>query len=900
MAIAQLSIDIVAKLAQYEADMRKASDSTKVFRDKVTSELEALRSQASKFALGVAGGMAAAFSVHAVGEWINHTTEAADELNRLSHQTGVSVEALSSWGNVAKRNGQDVNDLAELIQELSLRLTETDKSTEGTGLALKQLGLNYKDLAKMDAEKAFKTVAQSLAGVEDSGKKTAMVMAIMGDEGQKYLTTLNAIGSAAGLDASVTTQQAEQASRFKDTLAKLTIVGDAWSQAVVAGITPALDEAGHALIDVISGSEGMTKEARRLAGDAKLAEWARESITALTYLVDIGQVTVRSIRGIAQVSVAMVDNVSAGIFALKQAASRAAEGDFSGAIESYQDYSVKVQGIDADLNAKLAATWNDDLFGSQIRSRMEQLKDSAVDVGKVVDETKKKSSNGFTLVAQNDDEYKKLIQGIRDKIVAMQQEQAVGAQLTSAEQERLTTMRQLADGRTKMSVVQRAAIRATLDELVMVEALTTAKREISKVDDQNRATEREVDGYKVLTSAQQAALQWMERLRDGRIKLTEAQKVEIAGQWEQALATEQALEAQKRMGAWLDEARGLNADVIEQGAAKVDDLKAQIKAQREQNQEFGLSVVALGELQRARELEKAAALEAKAAAMDELDSHAALVQQWRDQADAIRELVGLQRDQAEMQRKNREDPYAGAREGMRGYLEELNNAGAAAERFAADSLKGVEDELTKMATGGKADWKSLVDTMLAESMRLGVIRPLLRQLYGDGGSGSTGGQVAGWLGSLAGGFKSGGSGGGVDSFNSWEVDAGFRSASSGGGSWLSSVGNWASSLFGRANGGPVQSGQLYNVNERGPELLTVGNRTMLMMGSDSGVVTPLQSTAGGSSGGAAGSVTVQQNFYFNGADGITRDDLRRTAAEAKQAALAEFADMRSRGVRGYA
>lgn len=899
MALAQLSIDIIAKMAKFEEDLRKASDSTKGFRDKVTAELEGLKSSANKFALGAAGSMAAAFSIHSIAEWVNHTAEAADELNRLSHQTGVSVEALSAWGNIAKRNGQDVNDLAELIQELSLRLTETDKSTEGTGLALKQLGLNYKDLAKMDAEKAFKTVAQSLAGVEDSGKKTAMVMAIMGDEGQKYLTTLNAIGAAGALVPTVLTEQSKAAKRYLDSVAELKNATDAWSQSIVSGITPTLADLNTALADVILGTAGAGKKARELASNTAIAEWVGLGVKALTYLSDALQVVGRAIFVTISTIDTAIKSVAVPIVGVFHAAAAAMTGDFEEAGKAIEYAIGATDERTKQWTADVSNAFSDQLFGSAVRDRMDEVHRLGKEVDDAGDKAKSSSKN-FSLVAQNSEEYKKLIQGIRDKIVAMQQEQAVGAQLTSAEQERLTTMRQLADGRTKMSVVQRAAIRATLDELVMVEALTTAKREISKVDDQNRATEREVDGYKVLTSAQQAALQWMERLRDGRIKLTEAQKVEIAGQWEQALATEQALEAQKRMGAWLDEARGLNADVIEQGAAKVDDLKAQIKAQREQNQEFGLSVVALGELQRARELEKAAALEAKAAAMDELDSHAALVQQWRDQADAIRELVGLQRDQAEMQRKNREDPYAGAREGMRGYLEELNNAGAAAERFAADSLRGVEDELTKMATGGKADWKSLVDTMLAESMRLGVIRPLLRQLYGDGGIGSTGGQVAGWLGSLAGGFKSGGSGGGVDSFNSWEVDAGFRSASSGGGSWLSSVGNWASSLFGRANGGPVQSGQLYNVNERGPELLTVGNRTMLMMGSDSGVVTPLQSTAGGSSGGAAGSVTVQQNFYFNGADGITRDDLRRTAAEAKQAALAEFADMRSRGVRGYA
>ena len=50
----------------------------------------------------------------------------------------------------------------------------------------------------------------------------------------------------------------------------------------------------------------------------------------------------------------------------------------------------------------------------------------------------------------------------------------------------------------------------------------------------------------------------------------------------------------------------------------------------------------------------------------------------------------------------------------------------------------------------------------------------------------------------------------------------------------------------RAYGGPVQSGQLYEVNELGmPELLNVAGREFLMMGRESGLVTPLETMNAG-------------------------------------------------------
>lgn len=52
----------------------------------------------------------------------------------------------------------------------------------------------------------------------------------------------------------------------------------------------------------------------------------------------------------------------------------------------------------------------------------------------------------------------------------------------------------------------------------------------------------------------------------------------------------------------------------------------------------------------------------------------------------------------------------------------------------------------------------------------------------------------------------------------------------------------------RASGGPTMAGGMYEVNERGPELLTVANRTFLMMGDQAGKVTPTGDAGNGGSG----------------------------------------------------
>lgn len=772
MALAQLSIDLVAKLANFQRDLDRAAAETRGFREQVAKELEGLKSGAATFAAGLAASMGAAFSVGAITDWIGRTTEAADELTRLSQQTGVSVEALSAWGNVAKRNGQDVNDLSELIQELSLKLTETDTDAEGAGLALKQLGLSYKDLGKLGAEEAFLKVSQAVAGVEDSGKKTAMVMAILGDEGQTYVSTLNQIGSAAELEATITAQQAEQATRYRDSLATLGAAGEAWSQSVVSGIIPALDEAARALTDVIAGTGGMTAEARRLAGDGSLTDWARGGVTALTYLMDAGALVTRSLKSIGLVIGGMLANAGAGISAVGEAAKRAAAGDFGGALDALKGYQAQVKSIDADLSADLSSTWGQTL-GSQIRDRIDQIKTAGTEAKKATDAAKK-SAGGFSLVKADDSEAKKA---------------AEAAKKAQEEYEKLLT-----SIRTKTA-----------------------------------ADDAEAQGLAPLTDAQRYALEVMTQIRDGRLKLSDEQKRTVAQYLEEAAAAEAAADAAKRQAEWLKTSADEMAASGDQQRQRTEALREQAAAARQEADEFGLSAGALQELRHARELDKAAALESRAEAMAGLDSHAELTAEWRAQAEAIRAIVAAQQDRAAAGQRQRTDPMAGMQRGLERWREELSATGDDMERAFGSVAGGIEGALTSAFSGSADGAKQLFATIKAEAMKMLVIRPIMQQIFG----GSSGG--GNLLGSLAGaiGATFGGVGG----------NAGYGDYSSAG----------MAAAFGRATGGNVAGGSLYQVNEVGPELLTTGGRDYLMMGGEGGYVTPI--TPGAASGGG-GPVTI--------------------------------------------
>lgn len=895
MALAQLSIDIVAKLAEFQQDMRRAAAEADKGTAEIRKSLDGLKSFAADFLIGMGAGMAAAFSVGAIKDFIAHNVDAADELNRLSQSTGVSVEKLSQWGAVAKRNGLDVDDLAEQINELQAKLAETGQATDGTAYALKQLGLNYKDLKKLSSEAAFEKVAQALSQVEDSGTKAALAMAVGGDEYQKYLPVLNAIGAGGLQVAAITAEQARAAAHYKDSLAVLSIAGDGYAQQITAGIVPALDEFVQGLSSAMMGTDGMTAEARKLATNGTITEWARGAVTALTYLIDAGIYTGKVLTSIGKTAAAAAVQVVESMAGIGDVAAKVLAGDLSGAVDAAGAAIDRVKGAGQAWSDDMEESWSERTLGAKIRDRISDIQSvkvsseaAAAAAGKI---KVKFDPAAAKLAAEAAQKLKEVLGGINDKISAQRTELASTVQLTDAEKQRSDTMRQMADGRIKLGKAQQSQVAGALQELVTTEALLTAHRDIIKIRTGNAAAQAELDAGKAQTEGQKAALAWMERLRDGRIQLTEQQRIGIAAQYEEVLAGEKLIQQQQDLIKWLDESGAANLKAREDAQSRTQALRDQVQEEQRTTEGYGLSAEALTALTQARQLDTARALESRAAAMDGLPGYEQMTAEWKAQADAIREVIKQQQIRIDLEGMDAKDPYKGARQGIKDYLKDISAASDAAKSVTTKMLGGVEDELTNLVTTGQFNWKSLINSMISEALRLSVVRPMMSAFLNS----SAGAGTASLIGNLvsAGASLFGGAGG--------AGNAGFGD--------YSGAGMAAAFGGGRANGGPVGAGTLYDVNERGtPELLTVGAKTMLMMGAEGGTVTPLtglsaitsSSGAGASSSGGAAQPVIHQTFNFGGADTVTRAEMQRAAAEAKNAALSEWQNNRARGVRGYA
>ncbi|MBF0453626.1 MAG: phage tail length tape measure family protein [Magnetococcales bacterium] len=171
----------------------------------------------------------------------------------------------------------------------------------------------------------------------------------------------------------------------------------------------------------------------------------------------------------------------------------------------------------------------------------------------------------------------------------------------------------------------------------------------------------------------------------------------------------------------------------------------------------------------------------------------------------------------------------GVKRAAREYAEEAGNSAKQWERITNTATQSIEDGFTRLFMGGKFGARDMVNTMLAEFARLQA-QKLTASLFTP----------------LMGGLSD-------------------------------SIGGWVGGLFGggKASGGPVEAGRFYEVAEQGPELLSTGGRHFLMMGNQSGHVSPNPSSSSTASAGSAPSsggeqpaLTIKPTVYIN-APGVT-------------------------------
>lgn len=214
MALATLSIDLEARLANLQAGFDKASR----LAEKSANDIEAKFNKTAAAAAGIGAAIAGAFSVGALVQYFRTATDGLDRLNDLKDATGATIENISALEDVALRTGTSFESMASSLVKFNKALTEANTGSE-TANIFKRLGLDAEELRRVDPAEALRRTAVALAQFADDGSKARVTWALFGKSVQEAAPFLKNLAEAGKLNATVTTAQAQAAEDFNKQLA---------------------------------------------------------------------------------------------------------------------------------------------------------------------------------------------------------------------------------------------------------------------------------------------------------------------------------------------------------------------------------------------------------------------------------------------------------------------------------------------------------------------------------------------------------------------------------------------------------------------------------------------------------------------------------------------------------
>jgi hypothetical protein len=132
----------------------------------------------------VAAAMGVAFSLGAIKDFIGGVFAAADAVNNLSLQWGISTKAVQQWSAAAAASGVETETLGKSIQFFTENLSA---NTEDYQALLANVGLSAEKLKGMKIEDAYKEVAKAITDVKDETLQLDIAQGLLGPAAKKLI-----------------------------------------------------------------------------------------------------------------------------------------------------------------------------------------------------------------------------------------------------------------------------------------------------------------------------------------------------------------------------------------------------------------------------------------------------------------------------------------------------------------------------------------------------------------------------------------------------------------------------------------------------------------------------------------------------------------------------------------
>ncbi len=285
MALANLSIDLVAKTAQFERDLKRTADASEASANRIGKAMGAVKT--------VVGGLAGLATVDLFAGMVTRSAEYSDSIGKMAQKIGTTTEEFSALAYAASLADVSNETLAGGLKKLSTEIVSG-------GEKLAQLGIKTKDASGKfrSTQDVLGDLAEVFSTMPDGPVKTAIAIDALGKSGADLIPLLNAgrqglkdsadeakrFGLIVGKEAAVAAEQ------FNDNLTRLAALSKGAAVSLTSDLVKGLGEATKAFLEanaeggklagIIAGIQTLLTGNDRFKNDKALVEQTDELLKA--------------------------------------------------------------------------------------------------------------------------------------------------------------------------------------------------------------------------------------------------------------------------------------------------------------------------------------------------------------------------------------------------------------------------------------------------------------------------------------------------------------------------------------------------------------------------------------------------------------------------------------------
>ena len=215
-------------------------------------------------------------------------TESLSRLKDMSEKTGASVENLSAIAGVAKITGQSIDLVEAGMTRLAKSLSGPTTKPKAQGMRLQSWACLPQSCARWIRHHPIRKLPISSPNTA-TGWENRSGAGYFGKSGAQQIPILKALAENGDLVAKSTTEQADQAREYIQTLNRLTAAKDALYKVISVQLLPVVSDFVKVLLDAKNETGGVQQAVKNLAADGSIKSWAEGGAMAIAHVLDMFQ-----------------------------------------------------------------------------------------------------------------------------------------------------------------------------------------------------------------------------------------------------------------------------------------------------------------------------------------------------------------------------------------------------------------------------------------------------------------------------------------------------------------------------------------------------------------------------------------------------------------------------------